>query len=71
MRFGKSIQAGSALLFCAALSLNAAPMHPVERRLRDAFPSVRAEATATFESAEEIVGRSMVPVIALLPRDAP
>jgi hypothetical protein len=35
MRFDGSIAAGLTLLFCAAVSLNAAPMHPVEWRLRE------------------------------------
>jgi uncharacterized delta-60 repeat protein len=60
MRFGRSIPAGFTLLFSAALSLNAAPMHPVEQRLRDQFPSVPLQASATFDAAEEMVGRSVV-----------
>ncbi len=60
MRIGKSIPAGFTLLFCAAVSLDAAPMHPVERRLREAFPSVSVQGSATFEAAEEMVGRTVV-----------
>ncbi len=60
MQFGRPIPAGFTLLFSAALSLNAAPMHPVEARLRDQFPAVPLQASATFDAAEEMVGRSVV-----------
>ena len=61
MRSGASIAAGFALVLSAALSLHdAAPLHPVERRLRDEFPSVSVQASATFDATQEIVGQRVV-----------
>lgn len=61
MRIGKSFSVGFILLFSTTLSLNAASMHRIEESLRDVFPSVTVHSSATFQAAEEIVGRSVVP----------
>jgi hypothetical protein len=60
MRPVRSFAGGVTMLLCAVW-LNAAPMHPIERHLRDAFPSVPVDASATFDAAEETVGGSVVP----------
>src|SRR5437764_7960591 len=44
----------------ASTPLFAAGMHPIERRVREAFPSVSLRAAAAFERGHEIVGAAVV-----------
>ena len=61
MRRGLPIAAGFTLLAFASLSpSDPILLHPVERHLRDDFPSLSVHTSATFESVQEIVGESVV-----------
>lgn len=51
---------GISMLSYTSVSASTASVHPVERFLRDRFPSLRIESSATFDAAEETVGRGVV-----------